>query len=123
MAHLVLQGLYPGVKRLPPVGLTPFSVGDGGAALDDGVVVVVVVCGRRRGRLLPTIAAGGQGAYHHKHGTTGYGNSTTGSRVITIHVPFVPSQLSCQFDSGRRAARSARAAPESEVRTSCRRLD
>ena len=32
----------PGVNRLGPVGLTPFSVGDGGAALDDGVVVVVV---------------------------------------------------------------------------------
>lgn len=32
-----------GVKRLPPVGLMTFSVGDGGAALDDGVVVVVVV--------------------------------------------------------------------------------
>lgn len=35
--------LMPGVNRLPPVGLMPFSVGDGGAALDDGVVVVVVV--------------------------------------------------------------------------------
>jgi hypothetical protein len=33
----------PGVKRLPPVGLTPFSVGDGGAALGGDVVVVVVV--------------------------------------------------------------------------------
>ena len=32
-----------GVNRLPPVGLIPFSVGDGGATLDDGVVVVVVV--------------------------------------------------------------------------------
>jgi hypothetical protein len=31
------------VNRLPPVGLTPFSVGDGGAALDGDVVVVVVV--------------------------------------------------------------------------------
>ena len=28
---------------MPPVGLTPFSVGEGGAALDDGEVVVVVV--------------------------------------------------------------------------------
>ena len=28
---------------MPPVGLMPFSVGDGGAALDGGVVVVVVV--------------------------------------------------------------------------------
>lgn len=28
---------------MPPVGLMPFSVGDGAAALDDGVVVVVVV--------------------------------------------------------------------------------
>jgi hypothetical protein len=35
--------LMPGVNRLPPVGLMPFSVGDGGAALDDGGVVVVVV--------------------------------------------------------------------------------
>lgn len=33
----------PGVNRLPPVGLTPFSVGEGGAALDGGAVVVVVV--------------------------------------------------------------------------------
>ena len=33
----------PGVNRFPPVGLTPFSVGDGGAALDGGGVVVVVV--------------------------------------------------------------------------------
>ena len=31
------------MNRLPPVGLTPFSVGDGGAALDGDVVVVVVV--------------------------------------------------------------------------------
>jgi hypothetical protein len=31
------------VKRFPPVGLMPFSVGAGGAALDDGVVVTVVV--------------------------------------------------------------------------------
>ncbi len=31
------------MNRLPPVGLTPFSVGDGAAALDDGEVVVVVV--------------------------------------------------------------------------------
>lgn len=35
--------MTPGVNRLPAVGLTPFSVGDGGAALDDGVVVAVVV--------------------------------------------------------------------------------
>ena len=28
---------------MPPVGLVPFSVGDGGAALDGGVVEVVVV--------------------------------------------------------------------------------
>jgi hypothetical protein len=37
--------LTPGVNRLPPVGLMPFSVGEGGTALDDGggVVVVVVV--------------------------------------------------------------------------------
>jgi hypothetical protein len=35
--------LMSGVNRLPPVGLMPFSVGDGGAALDDGGVVVVVV--------------------------------------------------------------------------------
>lgn len=35
--------LTGGVNRFPPVGLMPFSVGDGGAALDDGVVVVVVV--------------------------------------------------------------------------------
>src|ERR1700754_3834096 len=35
--------LTPGVNRLPPVGLMPFSVGDGGVALDDGGVVVVVV--------------------------------------------------------------------------------
>ena len=32
-----------GVNKLPPVGLMPFSVGDGGAALVDGGVVVVVV--------------------------------------------------------------------------------
>ena len=32
-----------GEKRLPPVGLMPFSVGAGGAALDGGAVVVVVV--------------------------------------------------------------------------------
>jgi hypothetical protein len=32
----------PGVNRLPPVGLTPFSVG-AGAALDGGADVVVVV--------------------------------------------------------------------------------
>jgi hypothetical protein len=32
-----------GVNRLPPVGLMPFSVGDGGAALDGGAVVAVVV--------------------------------------------------------------------------------
>src|SRR5215212_6175278 len=32
-----------GVNRLPPVGLMPFSVGDGGTAVDGGVVVVVVV--------------------------------------------------------------------------------
>ncbi len=36
--------LISGVNRLPPVGLMPFSVGDGGAALG-GVVVVVVVVG------------------------------------------------------------------------------
>ena len=35
--------LMSGVNKLPPVGLMPFSVGDGGAALDDGGVVVVVV--------------------------------------------------------------------------------
>jgi hypothetical protein len=35
--------LTPGVNKLPPVGLMPFSVGDGGGALDDGGVVVVVV--------------------------------------------------------------------------------
>ena len=35
--------LMSGVNRLPPVGLMPFSVGDGGAVLDDGGVVVVVV--------------------------------------------------------------------------------
>ena len=37
--------LMAGVNRLPPVGLTSFSVGDGGAALGDGAVVdgVVVV--------------------------------------------------------------------------------
>ena len=34
--------LISGVNRLPPVGLMPFSVGDGGVALV-GVVVVVVV--------------------------------------------------------------------------------
>jgi hypothetical protein len=33
----------PGVNGFPPVGLPPYSVGDGGAALDGGVVVVVVV--------------------------------------------------------------------------------
>ena len=33
----------PGVNRFPPVGLTPFSVGDGGAALGDVAVVAVVV--------------------------------------------------------------------------------
>ena len=32
-----------GENKLPPVGLMPFSVGDGGAALDGGGVVVVVV--------------------------------------------------------------------------------
>jgi len=32
-----------GVNRLPPVGLMPFSVGDGGGALVGVVVVVVVV--------------------------------------------------------------------------------
>lgn len=32
----------PGVKRLPPVGFTPFSVGVGAAALDGDVVAVVV---------------------------------------------------------------------------------
>ena len=39
--------LMAGVNRLPPVGLTSFSVGDGGAALGDGAVVdgVVVVDG------------------------------------------------------------------------------
>src|SRR5258705_12391708 len=36
--------LTPGVNRLPPVGLTLFSVGAGGAVFDgDDVVVVVVV--------------------------------------------------------------------------------
>lgn len=35
--------LIPGVNRFPPVGLMPFSVGDGGAALVGDVVVVVVV--------------------------------------------------------------------------------
>lgn len=35
--------MISGVKRLPPVGLMPFSVGDGGAALVGVVVVVVVV--------------------------------------------------------------------------------
>ncbi len=35
--------LISGVNRLPPVGLMPFSVGDGGAALGGVVVVVVVV--------------------------------------------------------------------------------
>ena len=35
--------LISGVKRLPPVGLMPFSVGDGGVALVGVVVVVVVV--------------------------------------------------------------------------------
>ena len=35
--------LMSGVNKLPPVGLMPFSVGDGGAAHDDGDVVVVVV--------------------------------------------------------------------------------
>lgn len=32
-----------GVNKLPPVGLRPFSVGDGGAVLVGGAVVVVVV--------------------------------------------------------------------------------
>ena len=36
--------LTGGVKRLPPVGLIDFSVGDNDGA-DDGVVVVVVVSG------------------------------------------------------------------------------
>lgn len=35
--------MTPGVNRLPPVGLTLFSVGEGGAVLDGDVVVVVVV--------------------------------------------------------------------------------
>lgn len=35
--------LMSGVNRLPPVGLMPFSVGDGGGAVVVGGVVVVVV--------------------------------------------------------------------------------
>jgi hypothetical protein len=42
-----------GVNRLPPVGSMPFSVGDGGTALEDGVVVVVVVVEGACSSLLP----------------------------------------------------------------------
>lgn len=35
--------MTPGVNRLPPVGLTLFSVGVGAEAGDDVVVIVVVV--------------------------------------------------------------------------------
>lgn len=35
--------MISGVNRLPPPGLMPFSVGDGGVALEGVVVVVVVV--------------------------------------------------------------------------------
>jgi hypothetical protein len=35
--------LTPGVNRLPPVGLTLFSVGAGAAGLEGGDVVVEVV--------------------------------------------------------------------------------
>jgi hypothetical protein len=49
--------LTPGVNRLPPVGLMPFSVGEGGTALDDGgdVVVVVVVVDEVEGACSPLL--------------------------------------------------------------------
>jgi hypothetical protein len=52
--------LTPGVNRLPPVGLTLFSVGAGGAVLDGDDVVVVV--GRRR-RCLVAIGAASSGKH------------------------------------------------------------
>src|SRR3981189_1142231 len=48
--------LTPGVNRLPPVGLTLFSVGAGVLGGDDAGVVVVVVVGVVDGAWFPLVA-------------------------------------------------------------------
>lgn len=97
--------MTPGVNRLPPVGLTPFSVGVGAAALGDVVVVVVVVVEGASPPLFPQALAKAPIAISAEPLAT-----TIRRRLIrpvyTIHVLF---WVSCC--DGRRAVRSARAAP------------
>jgi hypothetical protein len=76
---------------LPPVGLTPFSVGDGAVALDDVVVVVVVV----DGACSPLLAHAAEKA---PIAISAQPPATAIRRrlfrlIVTIHVPFVRRYL------------------------------
>src|SRR5690349_12399655 len=75
----------PGVNRFPPVGLTPFSVGVGAAALDGEVVVVVVVDDGDCSPLLPQAVASPPIAISAATAITKRLSLT----VITVLIPFV----------------------------------
>jgi hypothetical protein len=96
----------PGVKRLPPVGLTPFSVGVGAGALDGDVVAVVVDVddGACSPVLLQAVAKPPIAINAAPPAI-----AITSRLSLTVFTMLVPSVFSCSDE--RRAARSARAAP------------
>jgi hypothetical protein len=98
------------VKRLPPVGLTPFSVGDAGAALD-GVVVVVVVVEVVEGACCPLVP--------HAVANAPIAINSEPLAMVTrrptrpmfiVHASFVLSGRRASCDGERRAARWAQQA-------------
>ena len=101
--------MTPGVNKLPPVGLTPFSVGDGGAALDDGVVVVVVVVEVVEGVCCPPLPQAANVVITISTEALAMAIRRRLVRpVITIHVPFVIEVLIATMDAGRLGRRGRR---------------
>ncbi len=102
--------MTPGVNKLPPVGLTPFSVGDGGAALDDGVVVVVVVVVEVvEGVCCPPLPQAANVVITISTEALAMAIRRRLVRpVITIHVPFVIEVLIATMDAGRLGRRGRR---------------
>ena len=99
----------PGVNRLPPVGLTPFLVGDGGAALNDGVVVVVVVVEVVEGVCCPPLPQAAKVPISISTEAQAMAIRRRLVRpVFTIHVPFVIEVLIATVDAGRFGGRGRR---------------
>ena len=98
--------MTPGVKRLPPVGLTPFSVGVGAAALDGDVVVVVVEVDEGAcSPLLPQAVARPPIAISAAPKPI----AITRLLSLTVFTMLIPFVVSCSGE--RQGVRSARAAP------------